>query len=72
DGASSKPGLVTTSLIITEAPTPDPDDQKALGSGDQQGALKFQPPTDFNVNPLHASLLSFFHKNEACHSRRLT
>ena len=30
---------------------------------DQQGALKFQPPTDFNVNPLHASLLSFFRKN---------
>ena len=63
DGAASKPGLVTTSLIITDAPTPDPDDQKAPGSGDQQGALKFQPPTDFNVNPLHASLLSFFRKN---------
>jgi len=63
DGASSKPGLVTTSLIITDAPTPDPDDKETPGSADQQGALKFQPPTDFNVNPLHASLLSFFRKN---------
>lgn len=63
DGSSSNPELVTTSLIITEAPTPDPDDKNLPGSGDQQGALKFQPVTDFNINPLHSSLLSFFRKN---------
>lgn len=63
DGSPSKPGLVTTSLIITKAPNPDPDDKNAPESGDQNGTLKFQPPTDFNVNPLQSSLLSFFRKN---------
>ena len=63
DGSPSKPGLVTTSLIITKAPNPDPDDKNAPESGDRNGTLKFQPPTDFNVNPLQSSLLSFFRKN---------
>ena len=63
DGAASKPGLITTSLILTEAPTSDPDNEQAPDSGDQHGALKFQPPTAFDVDPLHASLLSFFRKN---------
>ena len=63
DGSPSKPGLVATSLIITKAPNPDPDDKNAPESGDRNGTLKFQPPTDFNVNPLQSSLLSFFRKN---------
>ena len=35
DGSPSKPGLVTTSLIITKAPNSDPDDKNAPESGDQ-------------------------------------
>ncbi len=63
DGSSSTPGLITTSLVITEAPAPDPDDENAPDPGDRLGALKFQPATEFNVDPLHNALLSFFRKN---------
>ena len=63
DGSLSKPGLVTTSLIITEAPTPDPDDKDSPDSENHHGTLIFQPATDFKVAPLHSSLLSFFRKN---------
>lgn len=63
DMPSSKPGLITTSLIITAAPAPDLEFETIPGLDSQHGDLKFQPTTDFNVKPLYSSLLNFFRKN---------
>lgn len=64
DGATTTPELITTSLVITEAPVPGPNDKGEPESGGRRGALKFQPAIDFNAQPLHSTLLGFFKANE--------
>ena len=61
-GASATPGVVTTSLVITEAAVPEPKEGETP-SAKAPGSLRFQPETDFDVSPLYKALLDFFKTN---------
>lgn len=62
EGATASPGLVTTSLVITEASPSEPAEGGA--PNDQPpGGLRFQPETEFKVDPLYQALLAFFKTN---------
>jgi len=59
EGAATLPGIVTTSLVITEATVPKPA-QGETPSDSAPGSLRFQPETGFDVSPLYKALLNFF------------
>ncbi|MFT6864612.1 MAG: hypothetical protein ACJAVK_003180 [Akkermansiaceae bacterium] len=62
EGAAALPGIVTTSLVITEATVPKPAEGETP-SDRVSGSLRFQPETGFDVSPLYKALLNFFETN---------
>lgn len=59
EGAQASPGVVTTSLIITEAARPEPEEGQEPSSA-PPGGLVFQPEIGFDSKPLYQALVSFF------------
>jgi hypothetical protein len=53
-------GLVTTSLVLTRTPSPRKTNDGEKNEERAPGQLLFKPQSDFEVSPLHRSLLDFF------------
>jgi hypothetical protein len=58
------PGLVITSLVLTRTPSPRKTNDSEKHEKRAPGQMVFKPQSNFEVTPLHRSLLDFFETHQ--------